>query len=163
MKKFLTKTVSYLLVFLLAYSVINWWRAPTMPHAPQLSYQDQYANTTDVIAQSYNTPILLYFWGTWCGICSLTTPHIQQLHADGTPIVSIAVKSASTEELSTYLRTHDYTFITINDLDGAIFDAWQGKVTPSFVILKDGKIQQSFTGITPLWLLKLRLHLADIG
>lgn len=163
MKKSFTTIVSYLVIFLLIYGVINWWRAPTMPQTPQLLYQDRHANTTDVITQSHDTPILLYFWGTWCSVCTLTTPHIQTLHSDGAPIVSIAVKSASTAELSTYLTTHNYTFITINDLDGAIFNAWQGKVTPSFVILKDGKVQQSFTGITPLWLLKLRLYLASMG
>ncbi|WP_432480894.1 protein disulfide oxidoreductase [Moraxella sp. ZY200743] len=161
MKKLLINLCGYLLIFLVIYSAVNFWRAPAMPQVPQLTYL-QHQTPIDVIAQSHKEPVLLYFWGTWCSICRFTTPNIQQLHQTGTPIVSVAVKSDSTDELSTYLQTHDYDFIVINDLAGDIFADWQGKVVPTFIILKDGEIKQSFTGFAPLWSLKARLWFARL-
>ncbi|MGO2624779.1 MAG: protein disulfide oxidoreductase, partial [Psychrobacter sp.] len=43
-----------------------------------------------------------------------------------------------------------------------IFDDWQGQVTPSYVVLKDGEMTQGLTGIQPLWSLKLRLWLSSV-
>lgn len=162
MKKVCLSTLKYLLIFLLIYGVVNWWRAPTMPTQAQLSYTNHLNQTTDVITQSHQAPVLVYFWGTWCGICRLTTPNVQQLHEQGVPVISVATKSDSTEALADYLQQHRYTFTTINDLDGSVFADWQGSVTPSFVILEDGQVKQRFTGIAPLWSLKLRLWLATI-
>lgn len=160
MKKHIISLCGYLLVFLMVYGLVNFWRAPVMPQTPQLAYISQEQTKVDVIAQSHQQPILLYFWGTWCGVCQFTTPNIQRLHQAGTPIVSVAVKSDSTEALHVYLQAHQYDFIVIDDLAGDIFADWQGKAVPTFVILKDGQIQQSFTGFAPLWLIKARLWLA---
>lgn len=158
------KTIAkYFVIFLVIYTVVNWWRSPKLPDTPNLTYQDAQGQTIDVIAQSHQQPILIYFWGTWCSVCRITSPNIQKLHDDGTPVVSVAVSSSSTSALSDYLNVHHYTFVTINDLDGQIFHTWHGQVTPSFVILKNGKTYQSFTGISPLWSLKIRLWLANLS
>lgn len=163
MKKTILSTLTYLLIFAMIYGVVNWYRAPTMPNAPSLSYVNSQNQTIDVVAHSHHEPILIYFWGTWCAICEFTTPNIQTLHTNGTPIITVAVQSDSTEQLIHHMQSHGYDFMTINDLDGSIFNEWQGKVTPSFVILKDGKISQRFTGIAPLWSLKLRLLLSSLS
>lgn len=162
MKKKIFSTLVYLMMFVVIYGAVNWYRAPTLPNTANLTYANEHNQLIDVIAVSHQQPILVYFWGTWCSICSLTSPNIQALHANGQPVVSVAVKSDSTEALGRYMTMHGYDFIAINDLGGEIFHAWQGKVTPSFVILKDGKIHQSFTGIAPLWSLKLRLWAASL-
>ena len=143
----------YALLFAVAYIAISWWRAPKPPVEPsQLS--------TTLTQTDFDNPHLLYFWGTWCGVCTITSPMVNQIHQDGYAVTTIAVQSGTPAEVTQYLQTHNYDFSVIHDFDGEIFRSWQGKVTPSFVIVKDGKVVQSFSGITPIWLLKGRLLMA---
>ena len=153
----------YGLVFTLIYTAVNWWRQPVMPTNPQLQLMDYQGQSVDLTAMSKDKPTLVYFWGTWCPICSVTSPTINTLAASGDyPIVTVAIKSGSDQDLGGYLQEHNYNFTTINDQQGIIFDDWQGQVTPSYVILKDGKMTQGLTGIQPEWSLKLRLWLSSI-
>tara|TARA_R110002051_G_scaffold467_17_gene2137 strand:- start:1947 stop:2501 length:555 start_codon:yes stop_codon:yes gene_type:complete len=153
----------YGLIFELIYTAVNWWRQPVMPANPQLQLTDYQGQAVDLAAMSENKPTLIYFWGTWCPICSVTSPTIDKLAAaDNYPVVTIAIKSGSDQQLHTYMSEHNYRFTTVNDQEGEIFDDWQGQVTPSYVILKDGKMTQGLTGIQPEWSLKLRLWLSSI-
>lgn len=153
----------YGLIFALIYTAVNWWRQPVMPANPQLQLTDYQGQAVNLAAMSENKPTLIYFWGTWCPICSVTSPTIDKLAAaDNYPVVTIAIKSGSDQQLHTYMSEHNYRFTTVNDQEGEIFDDWQGQVTPSYVILKDGKMTQGLTGIQPEWSLKLRLWLSSI-
>lgn len=153
----------YGLVFIVIYTVINWWRQPVMPADPQLQLTDYQGQTVDLASLSADKPTLVYFWGTWCPICRTTSPSVNTLAEAGNyPVITIAVQSGSNQELQSYLNEHSYTFTTINDEEGIIFDDWEGQVTPSYVILKDGEMTQGLTGIQPLWSLKLRLWLSSV-
>ncbi|MDN6276526.1 protein disulfide oxidoreductase [Psychrobacter sp.] len=153
----------YGLVFILVYSVINWWRQPVMPADPQLQLTDYQGQSVDLAGMSADQPTLIYFWGTWCSICNMTSPTINKLaETNNYPVVTIAVKSGSNQELQGYLAENDYEFTTVNDQDGQIFADWEGQVTPSYVFLKDGEMTQGLTGIQPLWSLKLRLWLSSV-
>lgn len=153
----------YGLMFAIIYTAVNWWRQPVMPANPQLQLTDYQGQSIDLAEMSKDKPTLVYFWGTWCPICSVTSPTINTLAAENNyPIVTIAIKSGSNQELHNYLNEHNYNFTTINDQEGAIFDNWQGQVTPSYVILKDGEMTQGLTGIQPKWSLKLRLWLSSV-
>lgn len=161
--KYLVEIAKYLVIFIVIYIAINLWRSPTMPdNGVNLSYQNSQGQITNIATASHDKPILVYFWGTWCHVCRTTSPNVQALHADGYEVLTVAVSSGNDDELLSYMSEHGYDFTTINDTDGAIFGAWQGQVTPSFVIVSDGKMVQSFTGVAPLWLLKLRLLMAKI-
>ena len=152
----------YGLVFMIIYTAINWWRQPVMPANPQLQLTDYQGQTVDLAAMSRDKPTLVYFWGTWCPVCRVTSPTINTLAAENNyPIVTVAIKSGTNQDLQSYLNENNYNFTTVNDEEGAIFDDWQGQVTPSYVILKDGEMAQGLTGIQPLWSLKLRLWLSS--
>lgn len=153
----------YGIVFVIIYTAVNWWRQPIMPANPQLQLTSYQGQTVDLAAMSSEKPTLIYFWGTWCPICRVTSPTINTLAAAGNyPVVTIAIKSGTDQELHRYLNEHNYNFTTINDQEGDIFADWQGQVTPSYVILKDGEMSQGLTGIQPLWSLKLRLWLSSV-
>ena len=153
----------YGLIFLVIYTAINWWRQPVMPANPQLQLTDYQGQIVDLAALSDEQPTLVYFWGTWCPICRVTSPTINKLAlANNYPVVTIAIKSGSNQELQSYLNKNNYDFTTVNDQEGRIFADWQGQVTPSYVILKDGEMAQGLTGIQPLWSLKLRLWLSSV-
>lgn len=157
-------TLKYLLVFVVIYSVINWWRQPVMPANPELQLTDYQGQTVDIEALSHESPVLVYFWGTWCAICKVTSPTIDSLAQNSRyPVVTIATQSGSNENLTRYLTEHNFDFVTINDKSGQMFSDWQGQVTPSFVVLKDGEMKQGLTGIQPEWSLRLRLWLSSLG
>ncbi|MGI9340515.1 MAG: protein disulfide oxidoreductase, partial [Psychrobacter sp.] len=119
--------------------------------------------TLDLVAMSHKQPTLVYFWGTWCPICTYTSPTINKLAAsDSYPVVTVAIKSGSNQRLAEYMQQNNFDFTKVNDEDGAISADWQGQVTPSYVVLKDGEMTQGLTGIQPLWSLKLRLWLSSI-
>ncbi|MGM8885483.1 protein disulfide oxidoreductase [Psychrobacter sp. 1U2] len=159
----LKTTLLYGLVFIVIYTAINWWRQPVMPANPQLQLTDYQGQALDLAAMSTDTPTLVYFWGTWCPICTYTSPTIDKLAAAGNyPVVTVAIKSGSDQELQNYMQQNNFDFTTVNDEDGAIFADWQGQVTPSYVVLKEGEMTQGLTGIQPLWSLKLRLWLSSI-
>ena len=149
-------------IFFVIYNAVNWWRQPVMPANPQLQLIDYKGQNIDLSAMSQDKPTLVYFWGTWCPICSIPPPAINELaNENNYPVVSIAIKSGSDKELHDYLNDHGYNFATVNDQHGEIFADWQGQVTPSYIILKDNKMKQGLTGIQPLWSLKLRLWLSS--
>lgn len=153
----------YGLMFAVIYTAINWWRQPVMPANPQLQLIDYQGQTVDLAALSQEKPTLVYFWGTWCSVCSFTSPTINKLAAaNDYPVVTVAIKSGTDQELHRYLNENSYRFTTVNDQEGEIFADWQGQVTPSYVILKDGEMTQGLTGIQPLWSLKLRLWLSSV-
>ena len=153
----------YGLVFAVIYTAINWWRQPVMPANPQLQLTDYQGQSVDLAAMSRDKPTLVYFWGTWCPVCRVTSPTIDKLTAaNDYPVVTIAIKSGSDQELHSYLTEHNYQFTTVNDQEGEVFADWQGQVTPSYVVLKDGEMTQGLTGMQPLWSLKLRLWLSEV-
>lgn len=159
MKK-VAHVIAYVVLFLVMYLVMNAWRAPTPPTQLALSYTDTQGKNTDVIQVSHKRPVLIYFWGSWCGVCQFSSPNVQALHDEGYPVLSVAVSSGDDKALLSYLRQKRYSFATINDTDGSLFDKWQGQATPSFVIVHQGQVKQRFMGVSPLWLLKFRLWLA---
>ena len=162
LRKTLFSALTYLVMFIIIYTAVNLWRSPVMPDGPKLIYQNSSKQVVDVVAQSHDTPVLIYFWGSWCGVCRTTSPNVQTLHANAHDVLSVAVSSGNDDELLAYMNKHGYDFYTLNDQQGAIFHEWGGQVTPSFVILDDGKVAQSFTGIAPLWLLRLRMWWAGL-
>lgn len=162
-RSFCRALLLYGLMFIVIYTAVNWWRQPVMPAHPQLQLTDHQGRVIDLAALSHEQPTLVYFWGTWCPVCEVTSPTIDSLAAASTyPVVTVAIQSGSDQEIQSYLNKHSYRFITINDQEGRVFADWQGQVTPSYVILKDGKMTQGLTGIQPLWSLKGRLWLSSI-
>lgn len=153
----------YGLMFAIIYSAVNWWRQPVMPANPQLQLTDYQGQSIDLAALSKGKPTLVYFWGTWCPVCRVTSPTINTLAAENNyPVVTVAIKSGSNQDLQHYLNKNSYDFTVVNDQEGVIFADWQGQVTPSYVILKEGKMTQGLAGIQPLWSLKLRLWLSEV-
>ncbi len=155
--------LKYLLIFAVIYTVVNWWRQPIMPANPELTLTDYQGQVVDIEALSHQSPVLVYFWGTWCPICSTTSPKVNALAESQTyPVVTIATQSGSNQDIEQFMTQHGYSFTIINDESGEIFSDWQGQVTPSYVVLKDGEMTQGLTGIQPEWSLKLRLWLSSL-
>ncbi|URL06954.1 protein disulfide oxidoreductase [Avibacterium sp. 21-595] len=157
--------VKNLLIFVLLFGVISlamdYWRRPNAPeNALQQPLITLAGERIQLAKLSKEKPVLLYFWGSWCSICSLTSPSIASLAHDGVQVVSVALKSGNDQAIQDYLQQHQYNFLTVNDPQGTLSSQWQIQVTPSIIIIKNGKIVHTTTGLSSPWGLKLRLWLS---
>lgn len=153
----------YGLMFIVLSTVIDWYRKPSAPNqfAQQVLYDLQHQ--PKMIAQlSHDRPMLLYFWGSWCTYCKFTSPAIQQFADENVPVLSVALKSGTPQDVVDYLKQEDYRFPVINDPDGVISKSWDIQATPTVLIIKDGEIVQYTTGLTSYWGLKVRLWLSNL-
>ena len=170
-KKIITwaKQATQMLLLLLAISLaVDALRAPKLPiQAAQTALPivprspDAAPLTTTLQAASQNRTLLLYIWGAWCGVCKHTSPVIQRLHDDGTPVLSVALRSGSDDDIRAYLQQQGYTFPAVNDDNGAWSQQWGVKVTPTIVLIKNGKVLHSTTGLAGYWTLKTRIALVN--
>ena len=159
------KEALWLLLFGVVISTaLDFWRSPALPEGnplPTLTLQD--GTTADLQAMSRDKPLLVYYWASWCAVCRFTTPTVEQLWLDGENVLTVALRSGNTQQLSKGMGKKGLTFPTHNDERGDLAARWQVSVTPSFLIVKDGKVVSTTTGWSSGLGLKLRLALASLG
>ncbi|MGE6116074.1 protein disulfide oxidoreductase [Aeromonas salmonicida] len=159
------KEALWLLLFGVVISTaLDFWRSPALPEGsplPTLTLQD--GTTADLQAMSRDKPLLVYYWASWCAVCRFTTPTVEQLWQDGENVLTVALRSGNTQQLSKGMGKKGLTFPTHNDERGALAARWQVSVTPSFLIVKDGKVVSTTTGWSSGLGLKLRLAWASLG
>ncbi|WP_309265760.1 protein disulfide oxidoreductase [Aeromonas salmonicida] len=159
------KEALWLLLFGVVISTaLDFWRSPALPEGnplPTLTLQD--GTTADLQAMSRERPLLVYYWASWCAVCRFTTPTVEQLWQDGENVLTVALRSGNTQQLSKGMGKKGLTFPTHNDERGYLAARWQVSVTPSFLIVKDGKVVSTTTGWSSGLGLKLRLAWASLG
>lgn len=108
-------------------------------------------------------PVLVHFWATWCPICRAEQGSIAAIAHDHADVITVAMQSGSTEEVSRHMREQRIDFPVVNDSDGIISSAWGVHAVPaSFIIAPDGRIRFVEIGYTTGIGLRLRLWLAGI-
>jgi peroxiredoxin len=108
-------------------------------------------------------PVLVHFWATWCPICRAEQGSITAIAKDRTDVITVAMQSGGTEEVSRHMREQGLDFPVVNDPDGSLSSAWGVHAVPaSFIIAPDGHIRFVEVGYTTGIGLRLRLWLAGI-
>ena len=147
-----------LLMALVITTLVDLWRSPTLPAgAMEAPFTLQDGTTTTLVEQSRGKPLLVYYWASWCAVCRFTTPTVEQLWQDGENVLTVALRSGDDARLQQGMARKGLTFPTHNDEQGALAARWQVSVTPSFLIIKEGKVVSSTTGWSSRWGLQLRL------
>lgn len=144
-----------LVVFMLFSAALDLWRSKDIPTdtLPDLKAMTLNGGTIDILAMSYQEPVLLYFWGTWCPVCSFVSPSVD-IMATHYSVVTVALNSGSDEELSQYLKHKQYVFPVVNDAKGQLSRDFSVNVTPTLMVIKDGKLQfytSGFTSLPGMW------------
>lgn len=163
-KGFFKNVLMFGSLFIILSLMMDWYRQPSAP--PQFSQHVNYdlQGEPHILAQSsHQKPMLLYFWGSWCHFCQFTSPAVQQLAEEGVPVLSVALRSGSAEEVKEYLAEQGYTFPVINDPTGDYAKQWDIQATPTLLIIKSGNIVNHTTGWTSYWGIKTRLWLAQFS
>ncbi|MGR6831562.1 protein disulfide oxidoreductase [Aliivibrio wodanis] len=148
--------------FITLFSIaVDYWRSQDMPSEapPPLSINTIGGESVDIKKMSYEEPVLVYFWATWCPVCNVVSPSVSWL-ASNHQVVSVAITSGDNNRLSQYMNYKEYNFPVINDSTGNIGQEWGVTATPSIVIVKNGEISSITTGATTPMGLWLRLFFA---
>lgn len=108
-------------------------------------------------SSSVEGSLVLYFWGSWCSVCSFQSPVISDLSRT-VQVVSFVVNSGTSHQIQTYLEQNRYRFPTYNDQQNIWSRAFQVKAYPTlFIFDKKRKLRFSEVGYTSYWGLRLRL------
>lgn len=160
--RFLRQAAFSAALFLAISLLFDWWRAPVVP--PQFAEQPLHTlqgRRTTLADTSRNRTAVLYFWGSWCGICRHSSPAIDKLSRQGIPVLGVALQSGSDAEVRGYLKTQGWQFDTLNDPYGSWSQPWQVRATPTIVLVKNGRVRHSTTGLASYWGLRARIGLLD--
>ncbi|MEZ8629353.1 protein disulfide oxidoreductase [Vibrio lentus] len=157
LKKWGKELVSMILIVGVVSFAMDFYHSRSMPQGDAIPIVGQsiQGEDIDVIELSKSgKPVIVYFWATWCSACKLVSPTVNSF-SDSHQVVSVALSSGPDERVQHFLDAKEYDFPVINDLSGSISRSWGVNVTPSIVIIKDGKISSIATGVTSpigLWL-----------
>ncbi|MCL1091113.1 protein disulfide oxidoreductase [Shewanella profunda] len=112
------------------------------------------------LSTNNTTPTLVYFWGTWCPVCRITSPMVESV-SESHRVISVAVASGSDTEVQSFMAEHQYHFPVLNDDNGAQSHAWGAMAFPAiYIVDNEGQIRYVTSGVTSTLGMKFRLWLA---
>ena len=142
--------------------LIDQWRHRDAPdQAPVQLLQDLQGRTVDLHALSEDRPVLVYFWATWCPVCRLVSPAVDDLAGEH-EVVTVALSSGGPEEVAAYAAEHELGFRIVNDPGGQVSAPWGVRATPTLAVVHRGEIRSMTSGITTGPGMSLRLRLAEM-
>lgn len=109
-----------------------------------------------------NKPAIVYFWGSWCGICSTMQGTITNVLQDYAG-VTIALRSGHHSDVLNYLDKNELDWPVINDNDGAWARKFGVTAVPAvFIVAANGEISFVSLGYASEIGLRLRLWWAGM-
>ncbi|CAG9413713.1 TPA: protein disulfide oxidoreductase [Providencia alcalifaciens] len=162
LKKWSKELLVLAIILVIAFTVMDFWRKP-QSLAPMLLEPLTLATGDEVsIAElSQKQPVLVYFWATWCGVCSVTSPTVSDLAKSGVPVVTVALRSGDSSRLLAGMQKKELAFPVINDTHGQLAAQVGVTATPTFMIIDKGEMVSFTSGWTSYLGLKSRLWLAS--
>lgn len=141
--------LAYIVLFLLISAAVDIWRTRDIPkvQVPALNAVSLSGLPIDLLSMSKDQLVVVYFWGTWCGVCTLTSPSVDTLNRFY-PVVSVAMASGSADNVRDYMQAKSYGFDVVNDPEQEIAKAWGIGVTPIILYVKNGQVVHSTTGMS---------------
>jgi len=109
-----------------------------------------------------NKPIMIHFWSTWCPICKIEAPNIQEI-SQNYKVLTIASQSGTNKDIINYLQENDVNFDFINDKDNKYTEQFNITVFPTTLIYdKNKKLVFSEVGYTSTFGLYIRMWWASL-
>ncbi len=112
--------------------------------APDFTLQNLEGQTI-TLSELRGNPVMLNFWATWCGWCTLEMPFIQQIYQERQDegLIILAVnKGESLAAASQFIQSNNFTFTVLLDTDEAVSNRYGVSGIPVSVFTdKDGIIQ----------------------
>ncbi len=154
------EALKLILIVIVVTNLISFFKKPdiatkNLPNIPIKFINGQESS----LVQFKDKPLILYFWGSWCPVCKISSPVINDLSKEY-KVVTIAVNSGNDEELKKYMLEHDLQFPTVNDNDGKLAKIFGITTFPTtFTYNDEGKNIFVDSGYTSAVSLKFKLWL----
>ncbi|MGR8935102.1 MAG: protein disulfide oxidoreductase [Gammaproteobacteria bacterium] len=104
-----------------------------------------------------SSPVLIYFWAEWCGICKAMQDAISSVLHDYSG-VTVALQSGDGEAVHAYMHAHGLAWPAIADPAGKIAARYGVTGVPAvFIVDKRGQIRFSSIGFSSETGIRLRL------
>ena len=111
----------------------------------------------DVAELITHKPTIIYFWGSWCGICTAIQSTISEVLQDYSG-VTIALRSGNNAEVLQYLEQNNLDWPVVNDNEGVLAQQFGVSAVPAvFIVAPDGEV--SFVTLGYVTEIGLRLRL----
>ncbi|GAA3936535.1 protein disulfide oxidoreductase [Litoribacillus peritrichatus] len=159
--KVLRQVAMYLVLLMVISASVDWWRAKDIPKIdlPDLVGTTIQGESVNLKVMSKDQPVMLYFWGSWCGVCNFVSPSVDTI-SEYFPVMTVALSSGSKLAVTQYLKDNDYHFPVLNDPDYKVGSEWAVQVTPSIVVVKNGQVEHIATGFVSLFGMWWRMYFA---
>lgn len=106
-------------------------------------------------------PSLIYFWGSWCGICRSMEGTIERVSKDHR-VLTVALSSGDAATVAGYLESRGLHYDALADTSGRLGDRFGVRGVPAlFFVDGKGRVQFATTGYTSEPGIRLRLFLLD--
>jgi len=161
--KYWLKQIAILgVIFLIMSFAVDTWRTKDIDRQALPALQGMTINNevVDLKALSFEQPVLVYFWGTWCPVCSVVSPSVDTI-SQYYPTYSIAMQSEDNETIKDYMNKEEYQFEVINDDNNDIARSLGVQVTPLVMVIDQGELVNFTTGYVSLFGLWWRIAWAS--
>ena len=118
----------FLLLAFIITAVVDVWRGKDFlkDNVPALVGTTLSGEMVDIAELSKNKAVVVYFWATWCPVCSFVSPAVDTLSAYY-PVVTVALSSGEDLRVKKYLQHHEYSFDVISDENYDLGSDWKLK------------------------------------
>ncbi len=159
--KWIKEIFIFLILLFIFSTLMNLWRASNINHSSFNLSGKSIQNQKLKDIRETNKPTLVYFWGSWCPICSQEASVIQQI-SKYYPTITIAVKSGNVDDIKRYLKSKGVNYPVLNDKYGVFAREFNIEVYPTFLIYSpNGKLKFIETGYTTTLGLLARMKLSE--
>lgn len=88
-------------------------------------------------------PVVLEFWGTYCGPCIASIPHLNELYAKFGPRVQfVAISSEDRDIVKAFMKEHRLNYPVAVDTTHEFFEVWGIKTVPTLIYLDANQKEQ---------------------
>ncbi len=97
---------------------------------------------------------IVYFWGTWCPVCKITSPNVERISKEFN-VLAVAVRSGEESQVKEYMRKEGLHMKLQNDKEGTIAGKNGVSIFPTIVFCKNKRVKMAEAGYMStfgLWL-----------
>lgn len=120
-------------------------------YAPNFTLQTP-QGVTHTLADYQGSPVLVFFWASWCSVCKSAMPGLEAVYQEYSPqgFRILAVNTTNQDTLSAaeaYFQSQRYTFTMLLDQDGAVADLYRMRAVPTSVLIDpEGRVTDVIIG-----------------
>jgi peroxiredoxin len=157
-KTILVETIKLIVMIVIVANIVSYIKKPELADKtlPNISIKLLNGETKSLHAYT-GKPVILYFWGSWCPICKMSSPVISDL-SENYQVITFAVNSGSDEEIKHFMQKHQLHFPVVNDAEGTVAQQFGVNTFPTTFIY-NAKGTNTFTDVGYTSTLSLRFKI----